>query len=942
MPLGNLGWTGVICTLVIATFGQWGCALLVVVFMVLVGTSVSTVYMVGRDWLEDYWNKACFSRIVLPNNGISKVKKSVLNKPPALKLDKRITGSSLIDEPLQEVLQFTLRDYVHIWYRSISDDDRFLLTLQESVQKAFITFCTRMKEADWVHFLTIQLVEDVATHLRLFRQAQQKLHEIKRLDPKTNPNLITIFFELDKDSEKEIPLSGVCCSAEEEISYIRDLTEVLLFLLLDSEDFKGRPYRFLARELVVNALLLPTISLFSDPDYINQTIIWLCREVPITSEGFITILRTTNNADELTAVMEKVNHEIAVQRSKDSGGDDDIIIKQQLSSLLFVKRVVDHRLQRLQEGVDTDSAGLPTRIDWKKIMLPGYKLCCLPLDDILKHNVALSYFIDFMTSLSQQAYMFFYLTVEAYRVSAEQHIAKAYTEHPHNPDADLASLQEVAYNIYKQYLAPEAEPRIKLDDATMKRLYRRIHTEKPSEEWFDEAQNKVLEMLAEDRFLGAFRRSTQYIKMLAELDLLKDTSRSDDDDIQSLDDQPTNSDTISMSSQEDAISESSSTSARNVVQTSGSAAEIKIAIVSSGVVRESLKPYVMYALDVTKISTEFGEEKWQIYRRYSDFYDFHMIVQRKFGNVANHVFPGKKTFNNLNSDFLDKRMHQLNDYLQYLLRPQVIEKFPGLFDVTLHFLEPMIYKSRSQFAQKMDHVVNPLKESIRTVTHAVKLMPDNFVQTMDGMMDGLTKLLYNKPNPDLHALTFQDKGCAIGLDLETEEDIPLRILLILVDEVFDLKSRNQWLRRRIVVLLRQFIKSVYGDRINRKIIDYVELMTTAEQITEYVKAFRQTIWPNGILASPSPSRDEGAKMRARVSAKMSMLCSLPDDMKHIIGSETTRKGVYLVFEMLQQQTLNRRLVYVILDGILKLLFPEVSIPSILRQLHPNSSRSYIR
>lgn len=37
----------------------------------------------------------------------------------------------------------------------------------------------------------------------------------------------------------------------------------------------------------------------------------------------------------------------------------DAVIKQQLSSLLFVKRVVDHRLHRLQEGVDTDSAGLP-------------------------------------------------------------------------------------------------------------------------------------------------------------------------------------------------------------------------------------------------------------------------------------------------------------------------------------------------------------------------------------------------------------------------------------------------------------------------------------------------------------------------------------------------------------------------------------------------------
>lgn len=33
----------------------------------------------------------------------------------------------------------------------------------------------------------------------------------------------------------------------------------------------------------------------------------------------------------------------------------------------------------------------------------------------------------------------------------------------------------------------------------------------------------------EDGFFGAFKRSPQYIKMLAELDLLKETSKSEDD-----------------------------------------------------------------------------------------------------------------------------------------------------------------------------------------------------------------------------------------------------------------------------------------------------------------------------------------------------------------------------------------------------------------------------
>lgn len=48
---------------------------------------------------------------------------------------------------------------------------------------------------------------------------------------------------------------------------------------------------------------------------------------------------------------------IMEQRSHDIGGEDDIVIKQRLSSLLYVKKLVDHRLQKMGEGSDSDSIG---------------------------------------------------------------------------------------------------------------------------------------------------------------------------------------------------------------------------------------------------------------------------------------------------------------------------------------------------------------------------------------------------------------------------------------------------------------------------------------------------------------------------------------------------------------------------------------------------------
>lgn len=53
------------------------------------------------------------------------------------------------------------------------------------------------------------------------------------------------------------------------------------------------------------------------------------------------------------------------------------------------------------------------------------------------------------------------------------------------------------------------------------------------------------------------------------------------------------------------------------------------------------------------------------------------------------------------------------------------------------------------------------------------------------------------------------------LPAQVDDNIPLRVMLLLMDEVFDLKEKNQWLRRNIKNLLQQLIRATYGDTINR-------------------------------------------------------------------------------------------------------------------------------
>ena len=70
----------------------------------------------------------------------------------------------------------------------------------------------------------------------------------------------------------------------------------------------------------------------------------------------------------------------------------------------------------------------------------------------------------------------------------------------------------------------------------MRRLLFNIKYESPTETWFDEVKTAVtMKLQKDDRFMPAFLKSAGYVKLLAELDLLKDSSKSDEEDTRSSD-----------------------------------------------------------------------------------------------------------------------------------------------------------------------------------------------------------------------------------------------------------------------------------------------------------------------------------------------------------------------------------------------------------------------
>jgi sorting nexin-13 len=466
MDTNAFGWIGLIVILFVTTFGIF--SFLVVLFGVLAFTlGLFTLLYLKQGDVDKFYNKCAGNPLtadILPEGGLNEVVKQLVSPQKVQKSDNRVTGSELIDTSLQEILGYIIRDYISPWYNLISRDSEFTnVTVRKTSQTFAINISNRVKEIDWIPYLTTRLVDDAASHLRLFKQARAKMKSLdKSKTPKNSPmkdqkisprktshkrnksetdisryhgrttdikkesenvgnskfylneskkstTLEDHFFDLECQMENNLVCRDVVSmDVAKEKDFLSEIVEILLYILLPDEDFQCKPLRYVLREIFSNCVVQPLFTMLSDPDYINQAIIWLClRDGSLPSEIFLTTLRLTDNCDELKSTKDLVLKEIQQLRSRDSGGESDLAIKQQLSSLFYVLKLIDSRLTKME-----DSENLDTQSSLDYIQLENIKKIDLKLHQILKNNVALSYFIDYVSSQRKQLDLFFYLNIE--------------------------------------------------------------------------------------------------------------------------------------------------------------------------------------------------------------------------------------------------------------------------------------------------------------------------------------------------------------------------------------------------------------------------------------------------------------------------------------------------------------------------------------------------
>ena len=215
-----------------------------------------------------------------------------------------LTGFSQIDAPLNQIFAYIFRDYVLSWHFPLTHNAGFPAEAEKSVHSMVAALATRIRNVDWIPYLTTDLVDDVASHVKLFKKAKQAL-KIRQHDSDGGgggkiPDVESMFFDA------EVAMVSSCRDLvssihQEELNYLQNVAEILLYLLLPEVDFEALPMRSVLREIIANSVLKPTLDLVSEPDFINQTIVWLYRDYKIKHEVFTNSIRYSENIDELTS-----------------------------------------------------------------------------------------------------------------------------------------------------------------------------------------------------------------------------------------------------------------------------------------------------------------------------------------------------------------------------------------------------------------------------------------------------------------------------------------------------------------------------------------------------------------------------------------------------------------------------------------------------------------
>lgn len=322
---------------------------------------------------------------------------------------------------------------------------------------------------------------------------------------------------------------------------------------------------------------------------------------------------------------------------------------------------------------------------------------------------------------------------------------------------------------------------------------------------------------------------------------------------------------------------------------------------------EDQRQYILYHILVRVHKEDAEEETWVVLRRYSEFRTLHQCLKRKFRQVwpLESIFPGKKLVGSMSSAFVEQRRAALERYLQAVMEIQDVrlshelraflsdtpDLGDGLSDANATTLIERVLEGVTGFADNLDDWVGGLRPP----------MFDAVVQQLLAS-DSLANTPGSSPSPP-----------SVPEDL-TRPSYITEPLCDFVIELFHLKDKADWLRRRAIIIVLQ---KLLGSTIETWLRDLTAGYMTEAVMLTYVAQLQEMMWPNG-AAFQGSARPERSPSERRATLKLTnetMSKLVPALADNVLGGNRARTGARKMVAVVQNQRLNKHLIYKVLDEV---------------------------
>lgn len=787
-----------------------------------------------------------------------------------LKIPKRV------DDALSEFFELVLKEYVYSWYsESMSKDEEFVKELRTSLRYTISVILRRLKQIDLPTVIIHKLIKAGLSHLDVYLRAKRKARwgeDIQDLTIKQYGNHLHVAVR----------------NRHAELEYIRNLCELLFPFIVSNEPQDSKCTISFLRELLSRSLIMPAMDVLANPDVVNKILEVFFDEEPMAK-----------STDPPT---EPVNILKAFCEARPCHADN--ALHYETSEILSNSTLLFPFLQFMRrEGALNLLQFCLTVEDFnRRSLVPD-------MTDQQKRDLHLE---------AKELYNLYFAPDAMDRINFEEDVVKQFQDIVTGPPEGVIRMRKTltlfeAYEYVFSLLESTYCPLFHHSEEyytllcgkrrlALARAGSRVASKKPSETFA--AMSKL-----GSRIKGVFKGQTDG-ESLFNLDLYEESSQPSSDVDQISDDEDTHQTGVS-SPQHDL-----------------SAWRVSIPGVDM-----KMEGGFVFIIDIQRIDVREGDgekNSWRVERMYHEFYALEQKLREFHGVFEDAQLPVRRPFGSKSQDFMEKKRPGLEKYLRVLLTKPILRGSQLLYtflttneefvnkifgDVNLgkfvRSVSTKVIKERGQHLERFLMTFLASVEAARPKAGADEGETDPDLTEKEMLS---SPLFENNAGQELDRPNLKEPWTNPEASYMQLNGI-IQYVLYLARSVLDVPV---WMHQMIVTFAK-----IFGNSLETYLDYFINTKTDmlkSEQMVEHIIYLLRDV----LFFDNDPPRTDAQKLERKEFAFQQMLKFFPSIVPKVLGEEKFYDGCKIVFDALQYPKLNKQLSYILLDIVIKEIFPELS------------------